>query len=69
MADSKIKTAVAPEPETKSHPLLLSFGTGDVKTPLYVWVITPIQFGPIRHAPCFTDQVSNFFFKLSALLT
>jgi hypothetical protein len=35
MADSKIKTAVAPDPETKSHPILLSFGTGDVKTPWY----------------------------------
>ena len=31
---SIIKTAVAPEPEIKSQPLGLKFGTGAVKTPL-----------------------------------
>jgi len=51
IADSKIKTAVAPDPETRSQPLSLSLGTGDVKIPLYEGVITPIQLGPIRHPP------------------
>src|SRR5664280_1158305 len=61
IADSKIKTAVAPDPETKSQPLLLSFGTGEVNTPWYDLVITPIQFGPMRHPPdLFIRSVISF---------
>ena len=51
IADSNINTAVAPDPETKSHPRGSSLGTGVVKTPLYHGVITPIQFGPMSVHP------------------
>ncbi len=60
-ADSMIKTAVAPDPETKSHPSAERRGTGDVKTPLYRGVIMPIQFGPIRQALyCLTTSTISF---------
>ena len=46
-----MNTAVAPEPEMKSQPWLVSSGMGRVNMLAWFGVSTPVQFGPIRQPP------------------
>ena len=57
-ADSRMNTAVAPDPLMKSTPFGFSCGMGLVNT-LWWWLLSsPMQFGPMSAALCFL-QVSS----------
>ena len=64
-ADSRINTAVAPEPDIKSTPLGLSCGIGCVNTLWCHAFNNPIQLGPIKAQPYFSQE-SRIRFSSSA---
>ena len=64
-ADSSMNTAVAPEPLMKSTPFSWSVGMGFVNTLWCQAFIRPMQLGPMRAAPYFS-QVSRMCRSSSA---